>query len=187
MKINMLLLLIKLFSQEKKIKGKFQFRDTTTAQFSKHQKSFPTLVVWKHSNLRAQRGRGRTDRMQDMSSTANSQPNSNPNPPTPSNPCIPRGGINWGQKAQMLQFYIVVKTFFAAISLDYEVVTLLTLPGLFIFPIYLNLKTGKNSSSYYDKISCSIPLRISFLLTELLHIKGKSQCYLYIPLLGDWF
>lgn len=87
----------------------------------------------------------------------------------------------------MLQFYIVVKTFFAAISLDYEVVTLLTLPGLFIFPIYFNLKTGKNSSSYYDKISCSIPLRISFLLTELLHIKGKSQCYLYIPLLGDWF
>lgn len=87
----------------------------------------------------------------------------------------------------MLQFYMVVKTFFAAISLDYEVVTLLTLPGLFIFPIYINLKTGKNSSSYYDKISCSIPLRISFLLTELLHIKGKSQCYLYIPLLGDWF
>lgn len=85
----------------------------------------------------------------------------------------------------MLQFYMV--TSFAAIFLDYEVVTHLTLPGLFIFLIYFNLKTGKNSSSYYDKISSSIPLRISFLLTELLHIKGKSQCYLYIPLSGDWF
>lgn len=87
----MLLLLIKLFSQEKKIKGKFQFRDTTTAQFSKHQKSFPTLVVWKHSNLRAQRGRGRTDRMQDMSSTANSHPNSDPNPPHPIQPLHTKG------------------------------------------------------------------------------------------------
>lgn len=74
----MLLLLIKLFSQEKKIKGKFQFRDTTTAQFSKHQKSFPTLVVWKHSNLRAQPGRGRTDRVQDMSSTASPTPTPTP-------------------------------------------------------------------------------------------------------------
>lgn len=82
-----LLPLITLFSQEKKIKGKFQFRDTTTAHSSKQQKSFPTLVVWKHSNLRAQPGRGRTDRVQDMSSTASPTPT--PHPHT----SIPGGGI----------------------------------------------------------------------------------------------
>lgn len=147
MKINMLLLLIKLFSQEKKIKGKFQFRDTTTAHSSKHQKSFPTLVVWKHSNLRAQPGRGRTDRVQDrvqhMSSTANSHPIPNPNPPHPSKPGD--WGIYWGQgaQAQMLQFYMVVKTSFAAISLDYELVTHLTLPGLFIFLFTLTSRLAK--------------------------------------------
>lgn len=43
----------------------------------------------------------------------------------------------------MLQFYIVVKTFFAAISLDYEVVTHLTLPGLFIFLFTLTSKLVK--------------------------------------------
>lgn len=79
----------------------------------------------------------------------------------------------------MLQFYMV--TSFAAIFLDYEVVTHLTLPGLFIFLIYFNLKTGKNSSSYYDKISSSIPSRISFLLTELLHIKGNLNVIYIFP------
>lgn len=137
--------------------------------------SYPLFC--ENSNLSALQEQGRTDRVQGLSYTPN--PHRNPTPPHPS---IPGEGIlrtrstSYCSSLNGCQSFLcsyLSKLWIKLLHINHDQVSL-----LFLFTLTSRLV---KIPPHNDKISSSIPLRISFLLTELPYRKENLNVIYIFP------